>query len=186
MRVRTIQCIDVVLRGWRRPSAWACACIALGSLVEPRPTSAQPASTVVSAADQSIRDDERLRVLRDELKKSEALVESLAKRRAERLAVADAVAADEADEQRIRALSDIAGIKREIAAAGPSGKAPLAAATGNPTVSVPKPAQLKGQPTTPWWDVYGKARRGHSDPSLSSAQPPDSTAAQTSSTRRME
>ena len=186
MRVRTLQCIDAVLRGWRRPSTWARACIALSLFVAIGPASAQLAPTVVSAADQSSRDDERLRVLRDELKKSEALVESLAKRRAERLTVADTVAADEADEQRIRALSDIASIKREIAAASTSGKAPLATMANNPTASVLKSAQPKPQPTRPWWDVYGKARRGDTTIPVSSAQPPGSAAAQTSSTRRME
>ena len=112
MRVRNLQRIAAVLKGCRKPSVSACVCGAL--FLFAGTSTAQPAPAVVSPTEQSTRDVERLRILRDELEKSEALVESLGRRRAERLAVSDTVAADEAEEGRVRALSDIAGIKREI------------------------------------------------------------------------
>jgi hypothetical protein len=187
MRVWELQRIGAVLKGWSKPSVSACLCLAL-SLVGGTAT-AQPTSTVVSPTEQSTRDGERLRILRDELRKSEALVESLSKRKAERLAVSDTVAADEAEEGRIRALSDIAGIKREIVAtrpSGPSGDAPKALPNASGSSASPKSAQPKPQPAAPWWDVYGKARRGDTPASVSYAQPPGPAAAPIDSTRRME
>ena len=146
---------------------------------------------MVSASEQSARDDERLRILRDELRKSEALVETLARRKAERLAMADKVAADDAEEGRLRALGDIAALKREIAGTRPTADAPPKAtppASGSHAAPV-RPAQPKPQPvqpTMPWWDVYGKARPPDTPAPVSYAQPRGNAAARPDSTRRME
>jgi len=138
---------------------------------------------MVSSVEQASRDDERLRVLRDELRKSEALIESLAKRRAERLAVADHVAVQEAEEERVRALSDVAGLKREIAATRLTGES--AKATPSAIAQTARTARPKVEPGAHWWDVYSKASRTGPLPG-SSPQPPAATAAQTNPTRRME
>ncbi|MDM0058978.1 hypothetical protein [Variovorax fucosicus] len=186
MQVRTLQRIGVVLKDWRKAPVPVCLCVGFFLLAEP--ADAQPVATVVSASDQSARDDERLRILRDELRKSEALVETLAKRKAERLAVADKVAADEAEEGRLRTLGDIAALQREIAGTRPSADAPAKAAppaSGSHPVPA-RPAQPKPPPVTPWWDVYGKARRTATPAPVSYAQPPGNAAASTDSTRRME
>ncbi|RZL85518.1 MAG: hypothetical protein EOP82_32525 [Variovorax sp.] len=185
MHAWNLQRIGEELQGWWKPSGSACLLVSL--LLGAASVTAQPSLMVVNPADQSARDDERLRILRDELEKSETLVETLARRKAERLAVADTVAADEAEEQRIRTLSDIAGIRREIAAMRPSGEAPKAAPPASGSASYPaKATPPKPQPTAPWWDVYGKAGRGQTPAPVSYAQPPRPAAAHIDSTRRME
>jgi len=199
MQVRTLRRIGVVLKGWRKAPASAGLCAAFFLVILPlaEPAAAQPVATVatvVSASEQSARDDERLRILRDELRKSETLVEALARRKAERLAMADKVAADEAEEGRLRALGDIAALKREIAGTRPTADASTKAAppaSGSHAAPVrsaqPKPPPVQpAQPTTPWWDVYGKVRPTDTPAPVSYAQPPGSAAARTDSTRRME
>lgn len=125
----------------------------------------------VSVGEQSTRESERLVILRNELKKSAALVESLVRRRAERLAASDVAAADEAESDRIRALGDIAGLKREIAATQPAAAAtPAAAPMGDARAVAARPAQSKAERVAPWWDVYGKPRRADTAGSDVSAQ----------------
>lgn len=186
MQVHVLQRIGVVLKDWRKAPVTACLCVVF--LLLAKPAGAQPVATVVSASQQSARDGERLRILRDELRKSEALVESLAKRKAERLAVADQVAADEAEEGRLRTLGDIAALNREIAGTRSSADALAKAAppASSPHPAPVRPASPKPTPTTPWWDVYGKARRADTPASVPYAQPPGSTAARTDSTLHME
>lgn len=192
MQVRNFRRIGVVLKGWKKAPASGGLCAAFFlALPIAEPAAAEPVSAVaavVSASEQAVRDDERLRILRDELKKSEALVEMLARRKAERLAMADKVAADEAEEGRLRALGDIAALKREIAGARPPASAltrdtPRASSSH---AAPARPAQSKPQPAMPWWDVYGKARSTGTPAPVSYAQPPGSAAARTESTRRME
>ncbi len=147
----------------------------------------QPVSTKVSTAEQAAREDDRLLILRNELKKSEALVESLAKRRAERLAASDIVAADEAESDRIRVLSDIAGIKREIAATqpAPSPTQPRAPTAGVRALAA-QPVQPKTEKAAPWWDVYGKSGRADAAVSGPSAQASRPTSARFEPSHRME
>ena len=108
---------------------------------------------IVPAVQQAARDSDRVEILRQELKKSEALLESLARRTAERLAAADPAGVNEAEAQRARTASDIAGLKRELAAVTRS-----ADATPVPPALAKAPTQALSR-TAPWWDVYGKARR---------------------------
>ncbi len=168
MQVRVLQCVGVVLKGFKKPSGIACAGVLV---ILAGACAAQTVSSVVTPAAQATRDDERLRILRDELRKAEALIESLGKRKAERLAAADTAGADEAEENRIRALSDIAGLKREIAGTRPRFEAPRPTlSTSSASTASTKPApQPTPQPPAPWWDVYGKARRGET--SASSPRP---------------
>lgn len=116
-----------------------------------------PSRTILSL-EQAAHDNDRVEVLRQELKKSEAQLESLVRRKAERLAASDMQAATEAEDQRARTLGDIAGLKREIASAS--------RAAGQTAVIKPlaaRPAQGrsgsgKGTEPAPWWDVYSGGR----------------------------
>ena len=134
------------------------ACLACGALAQ---TPMAPLH-VISSAEQAARDSDRVEILRQELKKSEALLETLARRRAERLATADVGAANEAEEERGRTLSDIAGLKRELAAAtrsaGPAPSGTEAAITTKAVSVAPPPRPAKAPTPAPWWDVYSKAR----------------------------
>jgi len=192
MQAWNLQRIGVVLKDWRKApvSAGLYAAVFL-ALPLSESAAAEPVSAVaavVSASEQAVRDDERLRILRDELKKSEALVEMLARRKAERLAMADKVAADEAEEGRLRAMGDIAALRREIAGARPPASAQTRATprASSSHAAPARPAQSKPQSAMPWWDVYGKARSTGTPAPVSFAQPFGSAAARTDSTRRME
>lgn len=144
----------VTLLGWL-----ACTCAAL----------AQPstAAHAVAAVEQATRDIDRVEILRQELRKSEALLETLARRRAERQAASDAYGVTEAEEQYARTLVDIASLKRELASAmrtaTPTTAQTPAWAAGKPaTEQSPAP---KASAAPPWWDVYGKGRRAeHASP----------------------
>jgi hypothetical protein len=159
--------------GWRNISPTlvavvACFTCACGALAQ---TPAAPPH-VIPFAEQAARDSERVKILRQEMKQSEALLETLARRRSERLAAADVEAANEAEEERGRTLSDIAGLKRELAAATraaappPSG-AEAAVTTKAPSVG-PPPRPAKSPPPAPWWDVYSKARRAEAPSTIPS------------------
>lgn len=167
----------VALLGW-----FACA----GTVL------AEPSGTqqhVVPPTEQAARDGERLGILREELKKSEALLESLARRKAERLAASDAAGATEVEEQHARTVSDIAGLQRELVAVT---RAQTSRATPAPSSASAKPAALpqtssaaKPASTTPWWDVYGKVRRAEPVAPISLVPAPES-AAHPVSARRLE
>lgn len=152
----------VVEAGWRsvspqRVAVVACLACAFGALAQ---SPAAP-SYVIPSVEQTARDSERVKILRQELKDSEARLEALARRRAERLAAADVEAANEAEEERGRALSDIAGLRRELAAATrAAAPAPgiKAAVTTKAASAAPAPRSAKPPPSAPWWDVYSKAR----------------------------
>lgn len=186
MQVRNLH-RGVELNGWRRLSAAVCLSIS-ACLPHPGPALAESSSrVVVSAAEQSSRDDERLRILRDELRKSEALVEALGRRKTERLAASDLAGAGEAEEQRIRALADVAGLKREIGAARPSSAVAnvvvlARAGLASPAGSSPTRSRLP----TPWWDVYGKANREDKPGPVSFAKPSSPTDAPRDRTRDLE
>ncbi|SDZ70553.1 hypothetical protein SAMN05518854_114129 [Variovorax sp. YR266] len=124
------------------------------------PLQASPApSHAVAASEQSARDNERMEILRQELKKSEEQMEGLVRRRAERIAASDMQAANEAEEQHARVLRDIAAIKREMASTslGTGRAAALRPVAGRPAES--SPSASKGTAPMPWWDVYGSGRR---------------------------
>jgi hypothetical protein len=124
-------------------------------------------------------------ILREELKKSEALLGTLVRRKADRLAASDPAGVTEVEEQHTRTLSDVAGLKRELAAAthtpAASSVEPIAAA--KPLASARSLAAAKGPTPAPWWDVYGKTHRGESASPISLAPEP---APRPSSARRLE
>lgn len=148
----------VTLLGWL-----ACTCAAL----------AQPstAAHTVAAVEQATRDSDRVEILRQELRKSEALLETLARRKAEHnaggQAASDASGVTEAEEQHARTLVDIASLKRELASAmrmttPTTAQTPVWAAGKPATKRSPAPKALAGPP---WWDVYSKGRRAeHASP----------------------
>ncbi|MBT2305332.1 hypothetical protein J7E70_33565 [Variovorax paradoxus] len=185
MQVRNLH-RGVVLNGWRRPSAAVCLSIS-PFLFHPGLALAEPSSSVVvSAAEQSPRDVERLRILRDELRKSEALVEALGRRKAERLAASDIAGADDAEEQHVRALADVAGLKREIGATRPSSAVAKAVVAHAGLASPAKASPTRSRLPTPWWDVYGKANREDKPGPVSSAKPSSPTDAHLDRTRSLE
>jgi hypothetical protein len=185
MQVRNLH-RGVVLNGWTRPSAAVCLSISL-LLLHPGFAPAEPVgSVVVSAAEQSQRDDERLRILRDELGKSEALVEALGQRKAERLAASDISGAGEAEAQRVRALADVTGLKREIAATRPSAAVAKAAVAHAGLASPAKASPIRSRLPTPWWDVYGKANREDRPDPVFSAKPSSPVDAHLDRTRSLE
>lgn len=213
MRVQARQRIVTVLKGERSSSAFTSPCpvvsihplrhlifVVLACLhLMDAPAAAQssaPAASSVSPADQSVRDDERLRILRDELGKSEQLADALAGRKAERLARSDPLGADEVQAQRERVLGDIAALQREINATHPvpvtakvsRSTLPARALSGNVS-----PANATGPAATgpalpaPWWDVYGKTSRSSLRAPISLvAPPPVPTDAPNDLTPRME
>ena len=128
-------------------------------------------SQVVGPQQQAARDHDRIEILRDELRKSQAQLEDLVRRKTERLAASDTQAATEAEAQRVRTLGDIAALQREIAAASrTSTQIAVVEAMAAHVNKSPASAGKRAAPT-PWWDVYGSSRR--MDPSASvSLSPP--------------
>jgi hypothetical protein len=108
----------------------------------------EPPSRVVAQSEQLARDNDRILILRQELARSEARLQTLARRKTERSAVAPDEGVDDAEEQRRRTLEDIAGLRRELASA--SRTADPARRRRPAAPSVPAPAAA-------WWDVYGSA-----------------------------
>tara|TARA_Y100001972_G_C7608039_1_gene304778 strand:- start:140 stop:646 length:507 start_codon:yes stop_codon:yes gene_type:complete len=156
--------------------------------------SAQQAQTgrTVSSTEQRIRDSDRVAVLNQELKKSEDQLASLARRKAERLAAADAQGAAEAEEQHRRTLSDVAALKRELGLVSTQASAPN---DDRSTASAAKPSGQRApalgpsKPPTPaaapWWDVYGQGR-SPTPPTPISQAPATSAAPTPVSGRRLE
>lgn len=130
------------------------------------------ASQGAGAQQQAARNNDRIEILREELRKSEVQLEGLMRRKAERLAASDLKAATEAEEQHIRTLGDIAAIRREIASA--SRAAAQTTAVRPMAIQAAKHPSAAGKRVAPapWWDVYGSGRRIESPASLSLASPP--------------
>lgn len=178
-----------VLKGWTGPSA--VGCLALLLLLGAGPTTAEPIvpdpRPAVTAVAQAARDDERLRILRDELRQSQQAVEALAKRRAERLAASDAVEADEAQAQRARLLQDIEALKREIGSAQPLAvrSDPAASNAALPPTEAKPTTAKRAPPAARWWDVYGRATPARANP-VSLATPSGADPTRHATTRRLE
>ena len=165
-----MQAIDVQRRqatGEGRRSAWLFMLVFTGLMVHAEPGTSQS----VAPHQQAARDHERVEILREELRKSEAQLEGLARRRAERLAASDLEAATEAEEQHVRTLGDIAAIQREIASASHAATKTTAA---KPVAvrAASGPSAGKRAAPAPWWDVYGGSRRIEPPASLSFTPPP--------------
>ncbi|BEP51490.1 MULTISPECIES: hypothetical protein [Variovorax] len=172
MQANDIQCGHATDEG--RRSVWLSMLMFAGLAAHARPLWAQAepsASQGVGPRQQAARDDDRIEILREELRKSEAQLEGLMRRKAERLAASDLKAAAEAEEQRDRTLGDIAAIRREIASV--SHAATQAAAVRPMAVQAARHPSAAGKRAVPapWWDVYGSGRRIESPASLSLASP---------------
>jgi hypothetical protein len=116
----------------------------------------------VSAGEQATRDDERLRILRDELANEKAAAAEAVKRRAERLTAGDPHGVQEAEQAQARHADNIAALRREIDAAHSQARAAKAQPTRVQATARRSPARTgaeQGGPVTPWWDVYGKPPR---------------------------
>lgn len=157
-----------------RRTAWLSVLVVTALLAHARPLWAQvqpDAAQVVNPQQQATRDHDRLEILREELKKSQARLEDLTRRKAERLAASDPKAATEAEEQHARTLGDIAAIQREIAfAAHPPTQPPTVKPTAVQVAKSPSTSTRAAQ--APWWDVYGISRRMEPPASTSLAPPP--------------
>ena len=105
---------------------------------------------VVAQSEQLARDNDRILILRQELARSEAWLQTLARRKTERSAVAHEEGADDVEAQRRRTLEDIAGLRRELASASRAADATRRPRPAAPSVPAPSPA---------WWDVYGRGPR---------------------------
>ena len=163
---------------WRavRPVLAATLAIAVSAIAWAGPTSTAE-QRKVPATEQRARDSDRVEVLRQELRKSEDLLASLARRKAERLAASDVPAAAEAEEQHRRTLSDVEALKRELALtarqvttpnADPASVQPVSRAAA-PMAATPKHVFPPTASPAPWWDVYGRGRALPSSSSVSQA-----------------
>lgn len=151
--------------------------VALSSTTPP-PSSATATSAasshIVTPSEQAERDRERTNILRQELAKSEALLESLGRRKAERQAAADPQGAQEIEEQRERTVQDIAGLKRELMtpAAAPVSEHPASQeATGTRVAAAIATRSASAAAPARWWDVYSKGSADRSTPSALPAPP---------------
>ncbi|CAG0950589.1 hypothetical protein BURK2_00171 [Burkholderiales bacterium] len=149
----------------------ACS-ISIGWLPSNAAARSPSADTLVTSTQQSARDSERLRILRDELSREQQLASDAARRKAERVAAADPRGANEADAALSRAGQNIDALKREIQAASNqasrSAEAPRASAS--PARHRLDPSAATAQ-SPRWWDVYAKPAQ-HDEASASAAVQP--------------
>ncbi|MDH6170006.1 uncharacterized small protein (DUF1192 family) [Variovorax boronicumulans] len=158
-----------------RYAAWLPVLVVLGLMAHARTLWAQVepgASQVVSRQQQAARDRDRIAILREELGRSQAQLEDLERRKAERLAASDMQAATEAEAQRVRTLGDIAAIQREIASTSRTSAQTMAVKPMAAEATRAPAAAGKRAASTPWWDVYDGSRR--IDPSVSVSLAPPS------------
>lgn len=183
-------------------AGWQCAIAVLAAVVGLSTSAASAAGLaraatqrVVPVAEQRARDSDRVEVLRQELKKSEDLLASLARRKAERLAASDAKGAAEAEDQHSRTLNDVAALKRELGAAASHASptdaeaSPATAAKASVRAAAPAAMKTSSPPAAPWWDVYGRERTPTppaSSPTPISQAPASSAAPTPVSSRRLE
>ncbi|HJV67852.1 hypothetical protein [Ideonella sp.] len=132
-------------------AALAAACMAT---LCPNAAQAAPPihDAVVAPAQQATRDDERVRILQDELAQEQIRFAEADRRHAQRLAQGDDRGAQEAEQARSRAAKDLAALKRELEAAQQQAEPPA-----RPLLhqrAHPPPGDPTGAPR--WWDVYAK------------------------------
>lgn len=161
------------MRSTRWIASFVCAACVAG------PSNAQDSSSdlallSIAPAEQAARDNERLRILQDELKSEQQQVIESTKRRAERLAARDSQGVQEAELAYSRALANVSALQREIASASkqPTGK--VAAASGSsprPRAST-APSSVEAPSQAAWWDVYGKSPRQTAATSITQAATP--------------
>ena len=131
----------------------------------PRVAHAETDVTKVTPQVQSVRDSERIRILKDELAKTTNRLAELARQRADRIAADDAKGAEELDLQRARVLADREGLQREINATPRLSS--TVSAIGKNVSTTSTGSRQQASTTLPWWDVYDDRLR----PSFASRQP---------------
>jgi hypothetical protein len=105
---------------------------------------------------QALRDDERLRILRDELLRARGQQEDAIKQRADRLAAGDSHGAEEASQRQARLSADVEAIQREMALVSRPAPAPVHTSTiSNRSTS------SDTSRSTAWWDVYASTAQRH-------------------------
>lgn len=146
---------------WRAMTiAWAaCATTSLCTAQTVMPT-------VVTPAQQTLRDEERLRILHRELAQETQALQAQIQRKQERLAARDVTGVQESDAALQRHHHNVQLLRREIhadrtrgptttaAPATPKRREPLTATTPSPAPSAPSPEAV-GR----WWDVYARSPR---------------------------
>lgn len=116
-----------------------------------------PPDQAIPTAQQVSRDIERLRILQDELARERTLAAEAARRRAERLAAADARGAQEAELINGRSSQNIEALQREIkAAATAASRHTNSTAATAPSAVQPVSARSNATGQVRWWDVYAK------------------------------
>jgi hypothetical protein len=126
---------------------------------------------IVSAEVQRDRDSDRVHVLQQELTKAEGRAADLARQKAERLAASDADGTAKIEANRLRAVDDVAALKRELALATRSAAPSEARTATQPQQAVRRsPATSpKAPPQSAWWDVYSRPRSPANDGPISQA-----------------
>ena len=128
-------------------------------------------SMVVSGVEQGARDDERLRLLRDELERETRMADGHTKRKAERLAANDPRGVEESEQALSRHAQNIQSLQRELDLAVRQAGATRTARSAPRAVTAtrrPAPVTTVAGPSeaAPWWDVYGRAPRRTETPAL--------------------
>lgn len=121
-------------------------------------------SMVVSGVEQAARDDERLRLLREELAREMRMADDHTKRKAERLAANDPRGVEESEQALTQHAQNIQSVRRELdlavrqtgAARSPRSPPTAVTTTRRPAAVTTVAGQSEA---APWWDVYGQAPR---------------------------
>jgi len=112
----------------------------------------------VPPAQQALRDDERLRILRDELLRARGQQEDAIKQRADRLAAGDSHGAEEALQRQARLSADVEAIEREMTLVS----RPPAVQVHTSTPSNRSTSSDTSR-SAAWWDVYASTAQRHPD-----------------------
>ena len=147
------------MKEFRGAVALGVACASLLALPVAGATAQTSASrTVVTRSEQAARDDERVRILQEELAREQGNVAEAARRGAERLAMRDPRGVEEAEQAQRRAADNVAALRREIAGVGKSASyATPGPSPATPTARRVAPSQSTNDLTgAPWWDVYAR------------------------------
>ena len=144
-------------QGSRSPRMWLAWLLGTSVAVAGSTQAQESPRRVVAQSEQLARDNDRILILRQELARSEAWLQTLARRKTERSGVAHEEGVDDLEAQRRRTLEDIAGLRRELASASRAAD----------PIRRPRPAAPSAPvPAAAWWDVYGRSPSSAPSPSL--------------------
>lgn len=130
------------------------------------------ADTLVTSTQQSARDSERLRILREELGREQQVASDAVRRKAERVAAADPRGANEADAALSRAGQNIDALKREIQAASNQAFRSADVPRASGSTARHRPDHAAATATAPrWWDVYARPSQHDEATATAAVQP---------------